>query len=74
MGNLWRFSCSGLWKSHLPEGSRAGPCFWKPTVGGCNRKDEERVKGYFDHFNEEGIPVVKTGKFDKNGLCKGIIV
>jgi len=72
MGNLWRFSCSGLWKSHLPEGSRAGPCFWKPTVGGCNRKDEERVKGCFDHFNEEGIPVVKTGKFDKNGLCKNV--
>ena len=37
MGNMWKVSCTGLWKSKINEGKRAGPCFWKATSGGCNR-------------------------------------
>ena len=77
MGNVWKLGCmkkdgKGIWKSNTTKDGWAGPCFWRPTNSGCNRPDEERMKMCFDHFDENGNIVVKTGGKDPKNVCTNV--
>jgi len=70
MGTLWKVHCMKIWKSNMTENGWGGPCFWRPTNGGCNRLGEQRSKDCFDHFASDGSIVLKSGMKDRNKICK----
>ena len=77
MGNAWKLGCQkkdgkGIWKSNTTNNGWSGPCVWRPTNSGCNRPDEERMKMCFDHFDENGNIVLKTGGKDPKNVCTNV--
>ena len=72
MATLWKLNCFKVWKSNMTDSQNgwAGPCNWRPTNSGCNRPGEERSKNCFNNFDEDGNIVLKSGRKDKNNLCR----
>ena len=73
MGVLWKLRCFEVWRSNMTETGWGGPCFWRPTNGGCNRPGEKRSKNCFEQYAEDGSIVVKSGNKDKNNLCQNTV-
>ena len=57
----------------MTETGWGGPCFWRPTHGGCNRPGELRSKNCFERYAEDGSIVLKSGKKDRNKLCHDVV-
>jgi len=73
MGTLWKLGCTKAWSSNMTENGYGGPCFFRPTNGGCNRPGEERSKICLDHFDDNGNIVLKSGRKDRNLLCNNTV-
>ena len=73
MGVLWKLRCFEVWRSNMTGTGWGGPCFWRPTHGGCNRPGELRSKNCFERYAEDGSIVLKSGKKDRNKLCHDVI-